>query len=149
MSAPDPHARFVTGPLGGHVIEMILTGWASMLAVFAVEFLSLLYLGTLKGEAVMGAVGFGSMTQFTITSICIGVTVGGAALVSRALGAGDLPRARRLAGASLILMAAAAVASGGRCSCSRSGPSPTRSGWPRTCAAICCRTCSSPRPSPW
>ncbi|MFD4839327.1 MATE family efflux transporter [Achromobacter sp. NPDC058515] len=112
MNAPAQHARFVTGPLGGHVIEMILTGWASMLAVFAVEFLSLLYLGTLKDEAVLGAVGFGSMTQFTITSICIGVTVGGAALVSRALGANDAPRARTLAGASLILMAAAGLASG-------------------------------------
>ncbi|QVQ27394.1 MATE family efflux transporter [Achromobacter deleyi] len=112
MNAPAQHARFVSGPLGGHVIEMILTGWASMLAVFAVEFLSLLYLGTLKDEAVLGAVGFGSMTQFTITSICIGVTVGGAALVSRALGADDAPRARTLAGASLILMAASGLAAG-------------------------------------
>ncbi|WP_312428768.1 MATE family efflux transporter [Achromobacter sp.] len=112
MNASAPHARFVTGPLGGHVLEMILTGWASMLAVFAVEFLSLLYLGTLEDEAVLGAVGFGSMTQFTITSVCIGVTVGGAALVSRALGAQDAGRARTLAGASLILMAAAALAAG-------------------------------------
>ncbi len=91
---------------------MILTGWASMLAVFAVEFLSLLYLGTLEDEAVLGAVGFGSMTQFTIIAVCIGVTVGGAALVSRALGAQDAARARTLAGASLILMAATAVAAG-------------------------------------
>ncbi|MDH0738324.1 MATE family efflux transporter [Achromobacter spanius] len=83
-----------------------------MLAVFAVEFLSLLYLGTLQDEAVLGAVGFGSMTQFTITSVCIGVTVGGAALVSRALGAGNMVRARTLAGASLILMAGAALAAG-------------------------------------
>jgi Na+-driven multidrug efflux pump len=111
-SVSDPRARFVAGPLGGHVVEMILTGWASMLAVFAVEFLSLLYLGTLKDEAVLGAVGFGSMTQFTITSVCIGVTVGGTALVSRALGAGEVARARLLAGASLILMAAAAAVSG-------------------------------------
>lgn len=108
----DPRARFVSGPMGPHVLEMVLTGWASMLAVFAVEFLSLLYLGTLKDEAVLGAVGFGSMTQFTIISVCIGVTVGGAALVSRALGAGDAPRARALAGASLVLMAAAALVSG-------------------------------------
>ncbi|PTN41579.1 MATE family protein, partial [Achromobacter xylosoxidans] len=77
--------------MGPHVLEMVLTGWASMLAVFAVEFLSLLYLGTLKDEAVLGAVGFGSMTQFTIISVCIGVSVGGTALVSRALGAGDAP----------------------------------------------------------
>lgn len=91
---------------------MVLTGWASMLAVFAVEFLSLLYLGTLQDEAVLGAVGFGSMTQFTITSVCIGVTVGGAALVSRALGAGNMARARTLSGASLILMAGAALAAG-------------------------------------
>ncbi|KAG1202660.1 hypothetical protein G6F35_012160 [Rhizopus arrhizus] len=83
-----------------------------MLAVFAVEFLSLFYLGTLKDEAVLGAVGFGSMTQFTITSVCIGVTVGGAALVSRALGSGNARRARTLAGASLILMAGSAVAAG-------------------------------------
>ncbi|WP_255593274.1 MATE family efflux transporter [Achromobacter sp. ES-001] len=105
-------ARFIAGPLGPHVLEMVLTGWASMLAVFAVEFLSLLYLGTLQDEAVMGAVGFGSMTQFTITSVCIGVTVGGAALVSRALGAGNAPRARTLAGASLILMAGSALVAG-------------------------------------
>ncbi|GLK92828.1 multidrug transporter MatE [Achromobacter xylosoxidans] len=111
-SPADPRARFVSGPMGPHVLEMVLTGWASMLAVFAVELLSLLYLGTLKDEAVLGAVGFGSRTQFTITSVCIGVTVGGAALVSRSLGAGDVPRARALAGASLVLMAAAALASG-------------------------------------
>jgi len=110
--AAAPRARFISGPLGPHVLEMILTGWASMLAVFAVEFLSLLYLGTLKDEAVLGAVGFGSMTQFTITAVCIGVTVGGAAQVSRALGSGNAPRARTLAGASLILMAAAGVAAG-------------------------------------
>ncbi|CUR82148.1 MATE family efflux transporter [Achromobacter xylosoxidans] len=102
-------ARFVSGPLRGHVLEMVLTGWASMLAVFAVEFLTLLYLGTLRDEAVLAAVGFGSMTLFTITSICIGVTVGGAAQVSRALGAGDAPSARRLAAASLVLMVAATV----------------------------------------
>ncbi|SIT29068.1 MATE family efflux transporter [Achromobacter sp. MFA1 R4] len=112
MNATAQHARFVSGPLGGHVLEMILTGWASMLAVFAVEFLSLLYLGTLEDEAVLGAVGFGSMTQFTIIAVCIGVTVGGAALVSRALGAQDVARARALAGASLILMAATALAAG-------------------------------------
>ncbi|QQB32633.1 MATE family protein [Achromobacter deleyi] len=104
-------ARFVSGPLRSHVLEMVLTGWASMLAVFAVEFLTLLYLGTLRDEAVLAAVGFGSMTLFTITSICIGVTVGGAAQVSRALGAGDAMRARRLAAASLLLMAAATVLS--------------------------------------
>ena len=55
--ATDPRARFISGPMGPHVLEMVLTGWASMLAVFAVEFLSLLYLGTLKDEAVLGAVG--------------------------------------------------------------------------------------------
>ena len=93
-SAAPAAARFVSGPMGPHVLEMVLTGWASMLAVFAVEFLSLLYLGTLRDEAVLGAVGFGSMTQFTITAVCIGVTVGGAALVSCALGAGDIARAR-------------------------------------------------------
>ena len=111
-AAADPRARFISGPMGPHVLEMVLTGWASMLAVFAVEFLSLLYLGTLKDEAVLGAVGFGSMTQFTIISICIGVAVGGTALVSRALGAGDAPRARALGGASLVLMTAAALVSG-------------------------------------
>ncbi len=62
-------ARFVSGPLRNHVLEMVLTGWASMLAVFAIEFLTLLYLGTLRDEAVLAAVGFGSMALFTVTSI--------------------------------------------------------------------------------
>ena len=52
-------ARFVHGPLRGHVVEMVLTGWASLLAVFAVEFLSLLYLGTLGEEAILAAGGWG------------------------------------------------------------------------------------------
>ncbi|MBR8657591.1 MATE family protein, partial [Achromobacter sp. Marseille-Q0513] len=91
---------------------MVLTGWASMLAVFAVEFLSLLYLGTLGDEAILAAVGLGSMTLFTVTSVSIGVTVGGAAMVSRALGAGDAQGARRLGGAALILMTAATAVAG-------------------------------------
>ncbi|MFG0232417.1 MATE family efflux transporter [Achromobacter sp. AONIH1] len=105
-------ARFVHGPLRGHVVEMVLTGWASLLAVFAVEFLSLLYLGTLGEEAILAAVGLGSMTLFTVMSVSIGVTVGGAAMVSRALGAGDGQGARRLGGASLILMTAATAVAG-------------------------------------
>lgn len=91
---------------------MVLTGWASLLAVFAVEFLSLLYLGTLGDEAILAAVGLGSMTLFTVTSVSIGVTVGGAAMVSRALGAGDAQGARRLGGAALILMTAATAMAG-------------------------------------
>ena len=91
---------------------MVLTGWASLLAVFAVEFLSLLYLGTLGEEAILAAVGLGSMTLFTVMSVSIGVTVGGAAMVSRALGAGDGQGARRLGGASLILMTAATAVAG-------------------------------------
>ena len=79
---------------------MVLTGWASLLAVFAVEFLSLLYLGTLGEEAILAAVGLGSMTLFTVMSVSIGVTVGGAAMVSRALGLArraGAPPGRRLA----------------------------------------------------
>ena len=75
-------ARFVSGPLRGHVLEMVLTGWTSMLAVFGVEFLTLLYLGTLRDETVLAAVGFGSMTLFTVISVAMGVTVGGVARVS-------------------------------------------------------------------
>ena len=48
--------------------------------MFAVEFLSLLYLGTLGEEAILAAVGLGSMTLFTVMSVSIGVTVGGAAI---------------------------------------------------------------------
>jgi len=104
-------ARFVSGPLRGHVLEMVLTGWTSMLAVFGVEFLTLLYLGTLRDETVLAAVGFGSMTLFTVISVAMGVTVGGVARVSRALGAGDPREARRMAAASLVLMALAMAVS--------------------------------------
>ena len=52
------------------------------------------------------------MTLFTVMSVSIGVTVGGAAMVSRALGAGDGRGARRLGGASLILMTAATAVAG-------------------------------------
>ena len=127
---------------------MVLTGWASLLAVFAVEFLSLLYLGTLGEEAILAAVGLGSMTLFTVMSVSIGVTVGGAAMVSRALGAGDGQGARRLGGASLILMTAA-TAVAGCCIWRSSVRMPPPSAWSRGCAAICCPSSSFPHRSWW
>ena len=128
---------------------MVLTGWASLLAVFAVEFLSLLYLGTLGEEAILAAVGLGSMTLFTVMSVSIGVTVGGARPWCRARwGLATGRGARRLGGASLILMTAA-TAVAGCCIWRSSVRMPPPSAWSRGCAAICCPSSSFPHRSWW
>ena len=55
--------------------------------------------------AFKAAVGYVGLMTFFVMSINIGLTIAASAMVSRALGAGDRPRARRLAASSLIITA--------------------------------------------
>ena len=56
------------------------------------------------------AVGYASQLQFVALSVAIGLTIAISATVSRALGAGDRPRARRLAASGLAITAVVATA---------------------------------------
>ncbi|HJE26185.1 MAG TPA: polysaccharide biosynthesis C-terminal domain-containing protein [Methylorubrum populi] len=96
-SQADGSARFVSGPILRHVLVMSATGSVGLVAIFAVDLLSLFYVSKLGDPALTAAVGFGSIVQFFAIAINIGLMIAAGALVSRAIGAGDPSGARRIA----------------------------------------------------
>jgi putative MATE family efflux protein len=88
-----------------HVAVMTATGAIGLMAVFVVDLLSLFWVSRLGDQAFKAAVGYAGLTTFFAMSINIGLTIAASATVSRALGAGDRPRARRLAASALAITA--------------------------------------------
>ncbi len=99
---PEP-ARFVRGPILRHVVVMASTGSVGLMAVFLVDFLSLLYVSWLGDPRLTAAVGFATIVQVFAISITIGTMIAVGALVSRALGRDDVAGARRIAASSLVI----------------------------------------------
>ncbi len=85
------------------------TGAIGLVAVFAVDLINLFYISLLGEKSIAAAVGFAGVVSFFHTSICIGMMIGITASVSRAIGAGRLQDARRLATHSLLLTACIAA----------------------------------------
>jgi putative MATE family efflux protein len=88
-----------------HVAVMTATGSIGLMAIFFVDLLSLFYVSRLGDQTLKAAVGYSSQVLFLAMSVNIGLTIAVAATVSRALGAGDRPRARRLAASGLSIAA--------------------------------------------
>ncbi len=105
-------ARFVSGSLLRHVCVMAGTGAIGLIAVFAVDLINLFYISLLGEKATAAAVGFAGVVGFFHASLCIGLTIGIAAVVSRTVGAGRTEDARRIGTSSLVLMAAVSVVVG-------------------------------------
>ncbi len=96
---------FTHGSLMRHVAVMTATGAIGLMAVFAVDLLSLFWVSRLGDQAFKAAVGYVGLMMFFAMSVNIGLTIAASATVSRALGAGDRPRARRLAASALMITA--------------------------------------------
>ncbi|MBB5761334.1 MATE family efflux transporter [Methylorubrum rhodesianum] len=99
---PEPRpdeggARFVSGSILRHVVVMSATGSVGLMAIFAVDLLSLFYVSKLGDPALTAAVGFASIVQFFAIAINIGLMIAAGALVSRAIGSNDPEGARRIA----------------------------------------------------
>jgi putative MATE family efflux protein len=99
----DERAVFIEGSTMRHVAVMTATGTVGMLAVFAVDFLSLFWVATLGDESLKAAVGYASQVMFLAMAINIGLTIACSAVVSRALGRGEPDAARSLAASALVL----------------------------------------------
>ena len=103
--APVPardFGAFTRGSTLRHVLVMTAAGSAGLVAVFFVDFLTLLYISRLGDTNLTAAVGYASQMIFLLISVNIGMSIALGALVSRALGAGDRPRARRIAASGLV-----------------------------------------------
>lgn len=97
-----PHAMFTEGPTMRHVVVMTAAASVGLVSIFLVDFLSLLYVSRLGDANLTAAVGFATQVLFFSVSINIGLSIAIGALVSRAIGAGDRPTARRLAASGLV-----------------------------------------------
>ena len=103
-AAARPHAPvFTQGSLMRHVAVMTATGSIGLIAIFAVDVLSLFWVSRLGVDSYKAAVGYASQLSFALMAVNIGLTIAIAACVSRALGAGSRPHARRLAASGLLL----------------------------------------------
>lgn len=103
---PAPAPRFVTGSLMRHIIVMAGTGAIGLVAIYAVDLISLLYISMLGEQSMAAAVGFAGVVVFFHLSVFIGVMIGISAIVSRTIGAGRTDEARALATSSLVIAAA-------------------------------------------
>jgi len=104
-------AVFTNGSIMRHVSVMTASGSIGLVAIFAVDFLSLLYVSWLGDVNLTAGVGYATAVLFFSTSVNVGLMIAIGASVSRALGAGDGVRARGLAATSLVicLLASAVV----------------------------------------
>jgi putative MATE family efflux protein len=94
--------RFVTGSTLRHVVVMTATGSVGLIAIFVVDLLSLLYISWLGVPELTAAVGLSTIILFMTMSINVGLMIAVGALVSRAIGAGERERARRLAASCCV-----------------------------------------------
>ncbi|RVT86810.1 MATE family efflux transporter [Rhodobacteraceae bacterium CCMM004] len=95
-------AKFLTGNLFRHVSVMSLTASVGLMAIFAVDFIDMIFISMLGKAELAAAVGYAGAILFFTTSFGIGMAIAAGALVARALGAGDADTARRRATHSLI-----------------------------------------------
>ena len=103
-SAPIPK-HFVAGATMRHVVVMTATASLGLMSVFLVDLADLYFLSLIGEVAVAAAIGYAGTLLFFMISVSVGVTIAGSALVSRAIGAGDNERARRIATSSLVYAA--------------------------------------------
>ena len=85
----DTHAKFLTGSLFRHVTVMSLTSSVGLMAIFAVDFIDMIFIAMLGKAELAAAVGYAATILFFTTSFGIGMAIAAGALVARALGAGD------------------------------------------------------------
>lgn len=112
MNAPTlpSQAVFVSGSTLRHVAVMTSTASVGLIAIFVVDFLSLLYVSRLGRPEATAGVGYATIVLYLMISFNVGLMIAVTALTARALGAGDREGARRMAGSTLTVQAIAGLA---------------------------------------
>jgi putative MATE family efflux protein len=87
-----------------HVAVMTATGAVGLMSLFLVDVANLFYISLLGQAQLAAAIGFAGTVQFFMISVAIGLSIAATATVSRAIGAGDGPGARRLAASSMLVL---------------------------------------------
>ncbi len=90
-------AVFLSGGTMGHVVRMSLTTSIGLMAMFAVDFVDMVFIAMLGNDALAAAVGYAGALLFFTNSVNIGLSIAAGSLVARALGAGSDDGPRRYA----------------------------------------------------
>ena len=98
----EPKARLTEGPIGQHLVNMTVPVLFGITTMMAQGLIDTWFLG-MVGDRELAAFGFGFPILMIVTSVAIGLGAGTSSVVARAIGSGDLRRARRLASDSLLL----------------------------------------------
>lgn len=104
-----PTPVFVTGSLLRHILVMTGTGAVGLMAIFAGDLVNMIFLGLLRDDAVIAAVGYASSILFITISIGIGLSIAATSIVAPQLGAGRRVLARRLSGSAHLVTALAGL----------------------------------------
>ncbi|MEM9124777.1 MAG: MATE family efflux transporter [Pseudomonadota bacterium] len=96
-------AIFLSGSLMRHVTRMSLTTSIGLMAIFAVDFVDMVFISMLGNDALAAAVGYAGTLLFFTNAINIGLSISAGALVARQLGAGQPERARQYAASVALL----------------------------------------------
>lgn len=106
MNAPAattrPRAIFTEGSIMRHVVVMTATGSIGLMAIFVVDFLTLLYISWLGDPHLTAAVGFAAQVSFFLVSMNIGLSIAVSALMAREIGSGHREQARRLCASGIV-----------------------------------------------
>lgn len=102
MSATD-EAVFTHGSLMRHVSVMSFTASIGLMAIFAVDFIDMIFIATLGNPSLAAAIGYAGTVLFFTSSISIGLSIAAGVLVARSIGAGKSEQAADFASSVLLL----------------------------------------------
>lgn len=95
-------AKFLEGSLLRHIAVMSIASSVGLMAVFAVDFVDMIFISMLGKAELAAAVGYAGAILFFTGSFGIGMAIACGALVARALGEGHEDLARQRATSSLV-----------------------------------------------
>lgn len=90
-------AKLTQGSTLKHVVVMSFTSALGLMCMFMVDLVDMLFLSFLDEQEALAAVGFASTVMFFTVSLCIAVSIAATALVARAIGEGNIEKAKRRA----------------------------------------------------
>lgn len=100
-----PVKSYTQGSIRHHIYRMTASAGIGLLAMFSAELADLFFISWLGNQTLTAAVGFAATLIFFTHSVNIGLMIATGAMVSRALGAKEVARAKRLVTHSLIFNA--------------------------------------------
>ncbi len=93
-----------------HVVVMSIAGSLGLSFLFLIDFLAMFWVSQYDNEVWIAAVGFAFAIQFFPASMNVGMMIATVALFARALGAGEVDRARRIATGGILFGVATQIA---------------------------------------